>query len=99
MVTQMAVCPDGQERAYTVSGDIAIVQVRGYQVEGKVTVNDGVTKFRQRAHHHGAHLVWHPPPPHAPPHLVSNLTYGGTLIASASLVVLERCRSDRPTGR
>ena len=38
------------------AGDIAIVQVRGYQVEGKITVDDGVTHFRQLSNHHGAHL-------------------------------------------
>jgi hypothetical protein len=61
MVTTMkwATCPDGVKRAYTLSGDIAFVEVRGYQVEGKVTVDDGVTKFRQLASHHGVHLVYY----------------------------------------
>ena len=60
MVTQMAVCPDGQEREYTGSGDNAVVEVRGYRVEGKITVGDGVVRFRQSANHHGAHLVYYP---------------------------------------
>jgi len=60
MATKLALCPDGVRRAYTVSGDIAIVQVRGYRVEGKITVDDGVTHFRQSANHHGAHLMWYP---------------------------------------
>jgi len=58
MTTKLALCPDGVKRAYTVSGDIAIVEVRGYRVEGKITVDDGVTKFRQSANHYGAHLMY-----------------------------------------
>jgi hypothetical protein len=57
---RLALCPDGQWRSYTLSGDIAIVDVRGYQVKGKITVNGGVTKFRQSANHHGAHLMYYP---------------------------------------
>ena len=60
MVPKLALCPDGVERAYTVSGDIAIVEVRGCQVEGKVTENGGLTRFRQLANHHGAHLMYCP---------------------------------------
>jgi hypothetical protein len=62
MATKWAVCPDGQARAYTVEGEIAIVEVRGSRIEGKITEEDGVTKFRQSANHHGAHLMWYPPP-------------------------------------
>jgi len=58
--TKLALCPDGVTRAYTLNGDIAIVQVRGYRIEGKVTVDDGVMHFRQLANHHGAHLVYYP---------------------------------------
>ena len=60
VTTKLALCPDGVTRAYTFSGDFAIVDVRGYQVKGKVTVDDGVTTFRHLANHHGAHLVYYP---------------------------------------
>lgn len=56
-----ALCPDGQWRSYTLTGDIAVVHVRGYRVEGKITEEGGVTRFRQLANHHGAHLMWYPP--------------------------------------
>ncbi len=49
MTMKMAVCPDGVTRAYTVEGEIAFVEVRGYRIEGKITEEDGVTKFRQLA--------------------------------------------------
>ena len=55
--TKLALCPDGVKRAYTMEGEIAIVEVRGYRVEGKITEEDRVTKFRQAQNHHGAHLV------------------------------------------
>jgi hypothetical protein len=42
-------------------GEIAIVEVRGGRIEGTITVEDGVTKFRQLANHHGGHLMWYPP--------------------------------------
>lgn len=58
--TTLALCPDGVKRAYTVSGEIAIVQVRDSSIQGKITVEDGVTKFRVLAQHHGAHLMWYP---------------------------------------
>lgn len=61
MAMKMALCPDNRSRPYTVKGDIAVVEVRGYRVEGKITEEDGITKFRQTANHHGAHLVWYPP--------------------------------------
>jgi hypothetical protein len=61
MTSEMAVCPDGKVRPYTLEGEIAFVEVRGYRIEGKVTEEDGVTKFRQSANHHGAHLMWYPP--------------------------------------
>ena len=54
-------CPDGVTRTYSVAGQVAIVVVRGYRVEGKITEEDGVTRFRQSASHHGAHLMWYPP--------------------------------------
>jgi hypothetical protein len=60
MATGIAVCVDGESRPYTVTGDIATVQVRGRSIQGKVTVEDGVTKFRVLAQHHGAHLMWYP---------------------------------------
>ena len=37
------------------------MEVRGYRIEGKVTEDDGVTKFRQLANHPGAHRMWYPP--------------------------------------
>lgn len=58
--TKLALCPDGVKRAYTMEGEIAIVEVRGYRVEGKITEEDRVTKFRQAQNHHGAHLVYYP---------------------------------------
>ena len=61
MDTRFALCPDGKARPYTITGDIAIVQVRGSPIQGKITVEDGVTKFRQLANHHGGHLMWYPP--------------------------------------
>ena len=60
MVKQIAVCPDGKVRAYTGDGDIAIMEVRGSSIQGKITVEGGVTKFRVLAQHHGAHLMWYP---------------------------------------
>jgi hypothetical protein len=56
--TTWALCPDDVTRSYTLTGDIAVVQVRGYEIEGKVTEEDGVTKFRQLAH---THLMYYPP--------------------------------------
>lgn len=61
MATKVALCPDGVTRVYTVEGEIAIVEVRGYQIEGRVTEEGGVTRFRQLASHHGAHLVYYAP--------------------------------------
>jgi hypothetical protein len=61
MTSEIAMCPDGKSRSYTVEGEIAIVEVRGRPVEGKITEEDGVTKFRQLAHHHGGHLMYYPP--------------------------------------
>ena len=61
MTSDVAVCPDGKARPYTVEGDIAIVEVRGRPIQGKITVEDGMTKFRVLAQHHGAHLMWYPP--------------------------------------
>jgi hypothetical protein len=60
MSTKMAVCPDGKLRAYTVEDEIAIVEVRGSRIEGTITEKDGVTRFRQSANHHGAHLMYYP---------------------------------------
>ncbi|MGP0109400.1 MAG: hypothetical protein ACLPR9_11180 [Acidimicrobiales bacterium] len=60
MATKFALCPDGEWRSYTFNDDIAIVEVRGYQVEGKVTEEGGLTRFRQAANHHGAHLMYYP---------------------------------------
>jgi len=60
MESNIALCPDGEMRSYTLTGDIAIVEVRGYQVEGKVTDKGGLTRFRQLASHHGSHLVYFP---------------------------------------
>ena len=57
---KLAFCPDNRWRSYTLSGDIAVVRVRGYQVEGKVTVDNGVIRFRQAVSHHGAHLMYYP---------------------------------------
>jgi hypothetical protein len=62
MAPKWAVCPDGTPRAYTVEGEIAIVEVRGSRIEGKQTGEDGVVRFRPSARHHGAHLMWYPPP-------------------------------------
>ncbi len=59
MTTKLALCPDGVTRAYSVEDGVAVVDVRGYRVEGKVTVEDGITKFRQSAQHHGSHLVYY----------------------------------------
>ena len=59
MGTKLALCPDGEWRSYTFTGAIALVHVRGYQIEGKITEEDGVMSFRQLANHHGAHLMWH----------------------------------------
>lgn len=54
---QMALCPDGIERPYTVvDGDAQVVTPGGSTVNG--TVVDG--KFRPHARHHGAHLMWYP---------------------------------------
>jgi hypothetical protein len=61
MTPNMALCPDGKSREYTVEGEIAIVEVRGSRIEGKITEEDGVTKFRQAPNHHGAHLMWYSP--------------------------------------
>jgi hypothetical protein len=61
MTMKMAICPDGKLRAYTLEGEIAFVQVRGSRIEGKITEENGVTRFRQVANHHGAHLMWYPP--------------------------------------
>ena len=61
MTMKMAVFPDGQSRAYTMEGEIAIVEMRGYQIEGRITEENGATRFRQLANHHGAHLMWYPP--------------------------------------
>ena len=60
MVTtaKIAICPDGEWRSYTLTGDIAVVYVRGYRIEGKVTEEGGVTRFRQSAH---SHLMYYPP--------------------------------------
>lgn len=60
MATKWAVCPDGRWRSYTLKGDIAVVNVRGYRVEGKVAEVGGLTRFRQLANHHGTHLVYYP---------------------------------------
>ncbi len=60
MEAKTALCPDGKLRAYTVQGEIAFVNVRGYRVEGKITEEGGLTKFRQVASHPGAHLMWYP---------------------------------------
>ena len=57
----IALCPDGQKRPYTITGEVAIVLVRGYEVEGKITEENRVTRFRQLANHHGAHLMWYSP--------------------------------------
>ena len=54
-------CPDGKSREYTVEGQIAVVEVRGRRIEGKVAEEDGVTRFRQLANHHGGHLMWFSP--------------------------------------
>ena len=62
MTTRLALCPDGVKRAYTPNGDIAIVEVRGSSIRGKITEVGGVTKFRVLAQHHGAHLMWYPAP-------------------------------------
>ena len=56
--TKIAICPDGVTRRYTLNGDIAIVEVRGSRIEGKITEEDGVTKFRQLAQ---THLMYYPP--------------------------------------
>lgn len=54
---QMALCPDGIERPYTVvEGDALVVTPGGSTVNG--TVIDG--KFRPLARHHAAHLMWYP---------------------------------------
>ncbi len=63
MATKMAVCPDGMWRVYTVKGELATVQVGGRSIEGRITEADGVTRFRQSAHHHGAHLMYYPARP------------------------------------
>ncbi len=60
MATKWAVCPDGKWRSYTLDGEIAFVEVRGYQIEGKITEEGGVTSFRPSVRHHGAHLMWYP---------------------------------------
>ena len=52
METKIALCPDGVERTYTVEGETAIVEVRGYRVEGKVTEEGGLTRFRQSVQNH-----------------------------------------------
>ena len=52
VTTKLALCPDGVTRAYTLNGNIAIVEVRGYQVEGKVTEEGGLTRFRQSVQNH-----------------------------------------------
>jgi hypothetical protein len=62
MTTKLALCPDGVTRVYSVENGVAFVLVRGHQIEGKITEEDGVTKFRQAASHPGAHRMWHPPP-------------------------------------
>ena len=41
MTMKMAVSPDGQSRAYTMEGEIAIVEMRGYQIEGRITEENG----------------------------------------------------------
>ncbi len=53
MAMKSSVCPDGVTRAYTVEDENAVVVVRGYRVEGKITEEDGVMRFRQLANHHG----------------------------------------------
>jgi hypothetical protein len=60
MERKIAVCPDGEWRAYTEEGEIAFVNVRGYRVEGKVTEQGGLTRFRQLVSHPGAHLMYYP---------------------------------------
>lgn len=60
MAPMNALCPDGVARAYTLHGDIAIVEVRGSSIRGKITIEDGVTRYRVLAQHHGAHLMWYP---------------------------------------
>ncbi len=57
MTMNMAVCPDGVTRAYTVEGEFAVVQVRCHRIEGKITEDDGVTKFRQSVDNH---LMYYP---------------------------------------
>jgi|NGEPerStandDraft_6_1074524.scaffolds.fasta_scaffold20401_3 hypothetical protein len=46
MTIQLAVCPDGKARPHTLNGDTAIVEMRGNPIQGTVTEEDGVMKFR-----------------------------------------------------
>lgn len=61
MTRKTALCPDDKWREYTVTGEVAFVEVRGRPVKGRVTEEDGVTKFRQIANHCAAHLMWYSP--------------------------------------
>ena len=44
-----------------------LVLVRGSRIEGKITEEDGVTRFRQSACHHGAQLIYYLTRPNEPP--------------------------------